>query len=233
MLWGILFDIFLQRYISNRFVYGKIRGSYHFGSSLKKKGYFHDWLSHFTVVLSAFTAAVFKLLSFVKSGLTFKKFLLLEIPLAVLALIVTFRIGTSDNRTDAFNYSYSGAASVHTRPDFTGDGAAGNPVLSPSLIEQGYGELYFVFRQGDHSIKVDPYYEMNHLNHAGFIHTWTPDDMPLNDGTMYFKKDDTYYIHPRYSLIFDNAYPPVIPKDLTPMDDVLNGEEFIPLYAAN
>ena len=200
----------------------------------KRKDIFMTGFLIFTVVLSAFTAVVFKLLSFVKSGLTFKKFLLLEIPLAVLALTVTFRIENSYNRTDAFNYSYySGMAYLYTRPDFTGDGNGGNPVLSRSLIEQGYGELYFVFHQGDHSIKVDPYYEMNHLNHVGFIHTWIPDNMPLNDGTMYFKKDDTYYIHPRYSLIFDNAYPPVIPKDLTPMDDVLNGEEFIPLYAAN
>lgn len=185
----------------------------------------------FTVALSAFTAAVFKLLSFVKSGLTFKKFLLLEIPLAVLALTVTSRIENSYNRTDAFNYSYSGVASLHKHSDLLG--AIGNVTMTSSLIEQGYGELYFVFNQGDHSVKVDPYYEMNHLNHAGVINTWYPDDMPLTDGTMYFKKDDTYYIHPRYSLNFENAYPPVIPKDLTPMDDVLNGEEFIPLYAAN
>lgn len=186
----------------------------------------------FTVVLSAFTAAVFKLLSFVKSGLTFKKFLLLEIPLAVLALTVTSRIENSYNRTDAFNYSYySGMASLHKHSDLLGN--VGNVVLTSSLLDGGYGEIFFEFHQGDHSIKDDPYYVKNNLNHAGYINTWIFEDMPFANGDMYFKKDDTYYIHHPFSLVYNNAYPPVIPKDLTPMDDVLNGEEFIPLYAAN
>ena len=153
----------------------------------------------FTVALSAFTAVVFKLLSFIKSGLTFKKFLLLEIPLAVLALTVTFRIEASYNRTDAFNYSYFAAGFLGNSSDLLGE--IGNPLLTPSLIEGGYGEY--------HSYLLDP-------------------AMPFFEGTMYFKKENTYYIHNPFSL-----YSIVSPKDLTPMDDVLNGEEFIPLYAAN
>lgn len=151
----------------------------------------------------------------------------------LLAVLVGFwMVPSQSSYGDKLNYSYRHISQRGNNLGLT------EYFLSTAVVNQGYGYVLYTFVPGDHKASDlwNPRVKIDQDKITDYYY-WELNDVAFLDGNMFIRHPDTTYI--RVPFPFNNlsdkiTEAPIAPKDRNvPMDDVVNGEEYMPLTAAH